>query len=149
MEYQWLSNKTPSQKWSRIKINHLNDCTFLPFIFHEYHKNIQTHIIKRLLIDHQRTRGNVFYMTFLPSWAESQSENKTDTWYLPITLIHSTPSIVRSMNVFSEQVVNKNAIIKGNTRLKIIGFILTTSSFRLSLIPVECLIFCNFNCVIC
>lgn len=147
MECQWLNNKTHSQKWTESKLTISMTAFFFPF-FPEYHKNIQTHIIKRLVIDHKRTCGNVFYMTFLPSWAESQSENKTDMWYLPITLIHGTPSIVRSMNVFSEQ-VNKNAIIKGNTRLKIIGFIQTMSSFRLSFIPVECLIFCNFICVIC
>lgn len=106
------------------------------------------HIIKRLLIDHKRACGNIFYMTFLLSKVESQSENETDMHYLPITLIYGTPSIVKCMNVFAEQ-VNKNAIIKGNTRLKIIGFILTTSSFRLLSIPVEYLISHNFNYVIC
>lgn len=92
----------------------------------------------------QKAHGNIFYMTFLPSKVESQSENETDMYYLPITLIYGAPSIVKHMNVFAEQ-VNKNAIIKHNTTLKIISFILTTSSFRLPSIPVERLRLCNFN----
>lgn len=96
----------------------------------------------------QKAHGNIFYMTFLPSKVESQSENETDMYYLPITLIYGTPSVVKHMNVFAEQ-VNKNAIIKDNTTLKIIGFILTTSSFTVPSIPVERLRLCNFNYVIC
>lgn len=149
MEFQCLSNKTHSQNQtdSKLTIELLHFA--LPF-FPGYHEKNQTYIyiIKRLLIDHKRTCGNVFHVPFFPRRVESQSENKTGMYYLPITLIYSTPSIAKHMTVFAEQ-VNKNAIIKGNTRLKIICLLLTISSFGLSSTLVECLIFCNFNYIIC
>lgn len=147
MKFQCLSNKIHSQNKTDSKLTIKLLHFVLPF-FPDYHEKTQTDIIKRLLIDHKRTCGNIFYMTFLRSRVESQSENKTDMYYLPITLIYGTPSTVKRMNMFAEQ-VNKNAIIKGNTELKIAGFLLTVSSFGRSSIPVECLIFCNFNYIIC